>query len=309
MRPRKQPATHANRRLHTVGPADHDFVGPAVVYRAGQRHSRRWLHRQLTQPPIDLLYLQRGRYDGKQVVPAEWVDLATSRQASNGSNPDSDWDQGYGFQFWRSRHGYRGDGAFGQFCLILPEQNTVIAITSGTGDMGGVMNLLWTKLLPEFRATALPANPSALQTLQKKLSSLQLSTPKGARTNETATRVSGKTYRFPENSAKLESLQWKESAQGASLLVRTDGKDYTAPIGHGNWARGGFHPRVMTDGHFSAAGAWTDAQTYQVKLCYFRSPFVDTVDLTFTGNQLTVRLKPNVGFGPQEAEEIVGTAE
>lgn len=78
------------------------------------------------------LYLQKGKWQGKQLVPAAWVEEATARQTSNGSNPKSDWDQGYGYQFWRSRHGaYRGDGAFDQYCIVLPEQDAVIAITAG----------------------------------------------------------------------------------------------------------------------------------------------------------------------------------
>jgi CubicO group peptidase (beta-lactamase class C family) len=61
------------------------------------------------------LYLQQGKWQGQQFVPAAWVEAATARQTSNGSNPNSDWDQGYGYQFWRCRNGaYRGDGAFGQ---------------------------------------------------------------------------------------------------------------------------------------------------------------------------------------------------
>ena len=85
------------------------------------------------------LYLQKGKWQGKQLVPASWVEAATARQTSNGSNPNSDWDQGYGYQFWRCRHGaYRGDGAFGQYCIVLPEQDAVIAITSGVrGHAGG----------------------------------------------------------------------------------------------------------------------------------------------------------------------------
>jgi len=55
------------------------------------------------------LYLQRGRWQGKQLIPETWVDMATGRQVSNGSNPENDWHQGYGFQFWRARHNaYRG---------------------------------------------------------------------------------------------------------------------------------------------------------------------------------------------------------
>ena len=94
-------------------------------------------------------YLQRGKWNGTQLLPAEWVALATSKQTSNGSNPTSDWNQGYGFQFWRCRHNaYRGDGAFGQYCVIIPEQDAVVATTSGIIDMQAALNVLWNKLLP-----------------------------------------------------------------------------------------------------------------------------------------------------------------
>ena len=97
------------------------------------------------------LYLQRGKWNGKQLVPASWVEQATSKQVSNGSDPSKDWDQGYGFQFWRCRHGaFRGDGANGQFCLVLPEQDAVIAITADTRDMQAEVDVAWDNLLPAF---------------------------------------------------------------------------------------------------------------------------------------------------------------
>src|SRR6266478_4376585 len=105
------------------------------------------------------LYLQKGRWHGKQLVPEAWVEAATARQTANGSNPRSDWDQGYGYQFWRCRHGaYRGDGAHGQFCIVLPEQDAVIAITSGVKDMQAVLNLVWEKLLPALKPSALDSD-------------------------------------------------------------------------------------------------------------------------------------------------------
>src|SRR5262245_4805197 len=107
------------------------------------------------------LYLQKGRWQGRQVVPEAWVEAATARQTSNGSNPKSDWDQGYGSQFWRCRHGaYRGDGAFGQFCVVLPEQDAVLVITAGVKDMQAVLNLVWDKLLPALKPGPLEADPA-----------------------------------------------------------------------------------------------------------------------------------------------------
>lgn len=105
------------------------------------------------------LYLQKGEWNGKQLVPAAWVAQATSKQVSNGSDPTKDWDQGYGFQFWRCRHGaFRGDGAHGQFCLVMPEQDAVVAITANTKDMQGELNVVWDKLLPAFHDAPLPEN-------------------------------------------------------------------------------------------------------------------------------------------------------
>jgi CubicO group peptidase (beta-lactamase class C family) len=120
-----------------------------------------------------LLYLQQGMWKEKQLVPATWVGQATSKQVSNGSDPERDWDQGYGFQFWRCRHGaYRGDGKDGQFCVVLPDQGAVIAMTAESRDMQAQLNLVWDSLLPAFAKAPLPANPDAAAKLRETLGSL-----------------------------------------------------------------------------------------------------------------------------------------
>ena len=96
------------------------------------------------------LYLQRGEWDGRQLLPAAWVDEATRSHVANGADQASDWEQGYGFQFWIARHGYRGDGAYGQFCVVLPEHGVVLAMTGQSDDMQGVLDLAWEHLLPAF---------------------------------------------------------------------------------------------------------------------------------------------------------------
>ena len=128
------------------------------------------------------LYLQKGQWGGSQILPAAWVEQATSRQVSNGSDPARDWDQGYGFQFWRCRHGaFRGDGAFGQFCLVLPEQDAVIAITADTKDMQAELNVVWEKLLPIFQNAALPENAEESAKLKATLANLAV--PEGHKEN------------------------------------------------------------------------------------------------------------------------------
>jgi CubicO group peptidase (beta-lactamase class C family) len=124
------------------------------------------------------LYLQKGKWNGKQLVPEKWVKQATSKQVPNDQESHTkigiDWRQGYGFQFWRCTHNaFRGDGAAGQFCVVIPEKDVVIAITAETGDMPGELNAIWENLLPAFQDEPLPGNDSAQQTLKERIAHLE----------------------------------------------------------------------------------------------------------------------------------------
>ena len=110
------------------------------------------------------LLLQKGKWNGRQIIPAEWVAEMSKKQVES-VNPGtrleqaaergmtvetSDWMQGYGYQMWRCRPGgFRADGANGQYILVFPEKNAVIAITANVQDLQGLLNLVWDNILPE----------------------------------------------------------------------------------------------------------------------------------------------------------------
>ena len=257
------------------------------------------------------LYLQRGEWDGKRILPAEWVAAATARQVSNGSNPASDWEQGYGYQFWRCRHGvYRGDGAFGQFCVVLPEHDAVVAMTSGTKDLQGVLNLVWEHLLPGMKPAALPADETLHDRLARKLASLSLRPPAGKPTSPNARRVSGRVYELPENEDGIESVG-VELGKEPALVIRSDGRERRVPLGLGEWRRGGTLPmgrsRLMdeTEYRVAAAGAWTDEDTFTVKVCFHDTPFCPTLGLRFAGDALVFDREMNVSFGSTKRPTLV----
>jgi CubicO group peptidase (beta-lactamase class C family) len=256
------------------------------------------------------LLLQKGKWDGKQLVPAAWVEEATSRQTSNGSNPGSDWEQGYGYQFWRCRNGaYRGDGAFGQYCVVMPEKDAVIAITSGLNDLPGVLNLVWDTLLPAFGADALPDAPEVQSKLAAKLGSLSIRKPKGPASSSTLAEVAGKTYAFPSNAKKLESARVEPGTNPGELTIvtRTDGKEQRLEVGSGEWKKGTI-PAPPNAGitpangvrNVAAVGAWTADDTYTARVVLVETPFVATVTLRFAGDELFYDSQINVrGKDPQ----------
>ena len=85
---------------------------------------------------LGLLYLRRGVWNGRRLLSEEWVREATSPISDNSMNGTPDWCAGYGFQFWvNAREGFRGDGAFGQLCVVLPERDMVVAVQTELGDM------------------------------------------------------------------------------------------------------------------------------------------------------------------------------
>ena len=255
------------------------------------------------------LYLQMGKWEGKQLVPEAWVEAATARQTSNGSNPNSDWDQGYGYQFWRCRHGaYRGDGAFGQFCVVLPDQDAVVAITSGVRDMQAVLNLVWNKLLPAMQPSPLPPDDEARVKLVGKLKGLSLRLPAGS---GAPPKVAGKTYAFPANDRKFESIALESGGKDGvvTLVARVDGVERRVDCGRGTWRKGRAAWGRFPEQPAAASGAWTADDTFTAKVCFTETPFVVTVRLKFTGDEVRCESEANVGFGPTKDAPLTGKAE
>jgi CubicO group peptidase (beta-lactamase class C family) len=123
------------------------------------------------------LYLQKGMWNGKQLIPRRWVEEATSKQISNEGEGHAqigpDWKEGYGFQFWRCRHNaFRADGAGGQFIVVMPDQDVVVAITADTGNMQGELDAIWDHLLPAFQSKPLAADPAGQLKLQNAIADL-----------------------------------------------------------------------------------------------------------------------------------------
>ncbi len=254
------------------------------------------------------LYLQKGNWQGKQLIPESWTEQATARQTSNGSSPTSDWDQGYGYQFWRCRHGaYRGDGAFGQYCIVLPEQDAVLAITSGLNDMQQVLNLVWEKLLPALKSESLDADDEARAKLEMRLKGLSLRTQEG---NAPAPNEARKKYVMPPNEHKLEAVTLESGEKDHEMVLglRYEGVEHRIVCGHGRWNTNRGRWGTLGEQPVAASGAWTEEGSFSAKLCFYETPFLISVNLKFDGNELRLRAKANVSIWTSNEIQITGIA-
>ena len=214
------------------------------------------------------LYLQRGEWDGAQLLSEAWVAEATSPQIANPDEPHPDWQQGYGFQFWMSRHGYRGDGAYGQFCLILPEQDAVIAITAETHEMHVLLDLVWQHLLPAFGSRSIV--PGADEALSERLA--QLALPVAARSTAPS-GWSGQTFRpaGPNGQPSLTAVEVTPDGDGWQIALVEPGAVLTCGLGMGSWSwSDDAVPLAIT-------GAWADDDSLVFDVLFLETPHRLTV--------------------------------
>jgi CubicO group peptidase (beta-lactamase class C family) len=234
---------------------------------------------------LGLLYLQRGQWEGTQLIPAEWVAEATSAQVPNPQQPHPDWQQGYGCQFWMSRHGYRGDGAFGQFCVILPGQDTVIVTTAYTFEMQAMLDAMWTHLLPGLGAVA-PDAASAQDRLSARLAGLSLPARDGAPAPAdwglwTSGPFAVASPRKPDTEVQpfapstatfVTSVEAAPGAGGWQLSLIEAGNALTVPVGAGAWAVGEPADRHGNVIPVAASGGWLDDQTLRAEVIFLETP-------------------------------------
>lgn len=265
-------------------------------------------------------YLQKGKWNGSQLLSQDWITMATSKQVSNGSNPDNDWMQGYGFQFWRSRYNtYRGDGAMGQFCLVFPDQDTVVAITSGTNNMGEIMQLTWDIILPVLKEGKIPRNDQALLALQKKIASLKIKAVEGQMTNRQQKKWLNKEFHFDENDQGIKTISFKTQNKEYSVQIKMEGGIQIIPFGQQRYIkakvkghlpysrtrRSSFIPesslRYIKNKTIASNGAWTDENEFHLRVYLYETPARMNYKFKFSDDGLILECSADhyLGFGDQ----------
>jgi CubicO group peptidase (beta-lactamase class C family) len=238
------------------------------------------------------LYLQKGKWNGRQILPEKWVEEATTLKIYQ--NPDmtqskrdssNDSMQGYCYQFWRARHNsYMANGAYGQFILVMPDKDAIVVFTAESNDMWGELDMVWKYLYPGIHNNALPADEKSAAELKQRLASLAIPVSARSANKVISQKVSGKTFSFTENQRKIQSISLQFNGDLCLLNLKTDTASFDISFATGKWQFGEtlrHGPSIFERAKgsleglpaFKIAGAftWRDDQSLELTLRYIEN--------------------------------------
>jgi CubicO group peptidase (beta-lactamase class C family) len=244
------------------------------------------------------LFLQRGRWDGRQLISDAWIQSATRAHVAKTSNQDH-----YGYYWWVKGADYPGMfeavGRGGQRINVWPAKDLVIVFTGGGFEPGDLAAFVVRSLKSD---QALPTNPEISRRLRDKLAAAtRPPAPQPApELPAMAARISGKTYTLTTNELDLATLtlQFNKSSEATLRFTRL-GQELRCPVGLDGVER--FSTDTLVELPFACKGRWLNADTFLLELDRVAGISLYRFKLTFAdeGNSVTIVLSERTGLGEE----------
>lgn len=233
---------------------------------------------------IGILMLQRGQWEGRQLISEAWIDECTKPYINyDGAalQKPTEKNQGYGYQLWRCLKpgAYRLDGAYGQFVVIDPATETVVVILGSSDKTADELACIPAYLYPGIDSP-IPENKNQLKTLEQVAAKAALPMPKGKPTSNAFTHAD---FKLAKNDHNIDLIKfYTENGQNQLRIYYTDTRDETIPVAYNKWAYGALTtttpPYVITarnrfsglKHNFATAAtyAWTTPTKLHIQLQY-----------------------------------------
>lgn len=250
---------------------------------------------------VGQLYLQNGQWEGKQLIPKEWIDTAAVRHVYP---MEDDMDVGYGYQIWTLSSGeYMGRGAFGQYMIVMPSVDCVAAVTSCTwGEQRKYGKLFHERTIISCLKEGIDKETSKGFTmtdaeLQSKIDGLSLYEPVNTYRSGLEREINGKCYRMRQEYTNLDHLQelsFDFYRKTMTFNLRDDNGEYSIKCGMGHWEEGVtsmpgkilHHNRELPVMACAGCAEWENENTLVMKWAFLEMAFVDTIRVEFIGRKL-----------------------
>ncbi len=234
---------------------------------------------------LGMTLLGGGVFQGRRVLPREWVAAAMTVHTPTDERTDTDWSLGYGYQLWRSQHGWRGDGAFGQLCLVIPEHDLVVAALAQSDEMQPELDAVWNLLLPGVHAAPLAEAGGADQLAAR------LALPAAS---STVSPTDGEWTLKAVGPAAAEVAPDGVVTIGAGALrVRDPHGELVVPLGDGHWERVDCALPDRADLALAGAASWVSPDRLQAQVVPLHCPHVLQVDADLATGQATLAWSTN----------------
>jgi CubicO group peptidase (beta-lactamase class C family) len=251
---------------------------------------------------LGLIALAGGQWDGKQVVPADWI--ATAARAHANSQPGQD----YGYLFWVYPSDFAAEGRGDQRIMVVRDKNLVVVITAAhDGGKESIMQPLLTDyIVPAAKADGpLPPNPAAEAALQAKVATLANPVQPVPPLPASAAQISGKRYSFPDNPPGWNTLAltFPPGSATTQAVISTTAGVVPVAIGLDNVYRLDPQPN---GGQVALRGRWTGDHTFVAHELVMDDLNEYDIRLDFSGNQVAVHVEETVFR--QLTSDFTGTA-
>ncbi|MFE6994375.1 serine hydrolase domain-containing protein [Microbacterium sp. NPDC057659] len=232
-----------------IADADWDRVGSGAVFGFHGLHLR-----TEAVAAFGELLRRRGLWGEQRLVSAEWVDLATRSHVESRYHPEithaPDFRSGYGYQIWMSQHGFHGNGAYGQHCIVVPAHELVVVLTSAQTRVEhaqDVLDAVWDCLLPGMDRPT----PADDRGLEERMRNLRLPMPQASEAG--SERILASTIDASiADSALPHGTMIRVKPADDGWIVRI-GALFEVPVGRARW-----HDSAPLGRPVSASGGWRD---------------------------------------------------
>lgn len=243
---------------------------------------------------LGMLYAQKGRWNGQQILSPEWVEAVSKPQVAEGE---------YSYQWWIGANDtYYAVGLFTQMSIVFPDHDAVLAVTSAIPESNMLTPIVYRHFPAAFGAASLPPNDGGHVALAERTRSLSLLPVLPATTSPVAARISGKQFRATENAEGIESFGFIFEGVRCRFTMRDARGEHSVDVGLGRWIEGRtsmtgnkLHHQYQPDSMLVVAGGrWIAPDTFEMIWQFAETAFRDTVVCRFDGDTMTFDRSVNV---------------
>lgn len=270
-----------------------------------------------------LMLLNKGKWNGRQMISEAYVTAATTKQVDNNTDGEKDpWHCGYGYQFWIFKDGaFCMLGASSQIAICVPKYDFIFVCTADTLGRHGsgydrIFSALWKEIVDKLGGGPIE-DMSAYERLTKRCSNLKIAPVCGKPHSDSVNEINDVTFKMHDNPMQISELSLHLEENCGRLHYRNSRGDKEIVFGIGEcisdtFPETHFHGEILGESvnrEFRSvnSGAWVEENKFVIR-CDIIDMYVGnlTITLCFKGDEVALSMYKNAQFFLKEYDGYAG---